>query len=100
MTGMASSSATQMIIAGGRKDSMRGWTLDRIMCPKNCAQRDRHVHRVRTAEEVHMPLDIWDRYQNHSAYYCSYCDAVWFQGHYPLAVVVGLYRGKEFEKFP
>jgi hypothetical protein len=78
---------------------MRGRNLVRQMCPKNCAGRDGHVHRVGKAEEVRMPQEIWNKYKDDPAYHCSYCDAVWFKGRLAFAVVVGLYSGMEFREF-
>jgi len=46
-----------------------------------------------------MPQELWDQYKDDPAYRCSYCDAVWFQQKHNHLVIVGLYRGKVFEKF-
>jgi len=77
---------------------MKGHNLVKLMCPKNCAGRDGHVHPVRSATEVHMPQEVWDKYKDDPAYRCSYCDSVWFQGKHAHVVIVGLYRGMVFEK--
>jgi hypothetical protein len=78
---------------------MKGWNVVKRMCPTNCGGRDEHVHRVSTAEEVQMPPEIWDQHKSDSAYRCSYCDAVWFEKSHSFSVIVGLYKGLEFQKF-